>query len=239
MAGVNVIGGQGNSEAAVTIRGAVGQYNTIRINGAAPSNARIGSRVDTNNEAANSRVFDLNQIPSEMVAGVEIIKSITAEYPGDSIGGSVNVETANAFDLGNKSRYKLEWRHREQGDRSGWGTNFVNSRILSVLGGKDNFGVLFNITHKDEDVAVYGTQNRFYDEPNRFRGSSEETAVFNELTTLEVNPLASIPIYDRFDPNEGRTSRNQFTLSSSFDLKLNDRTELFFRPQYQLSLIHI
>ena len=233
MAGVNVIGGQGNSEAAVTIRGAVGQYNTIRINGAAPSNARIGSRVDTNNEAANSRVFDLNQIPSEMVAGVEIIKSITAEYPGDSIGGSVNVETANAFDLGNKSRYKLEWRHREQGDRNGWGTNFVNSRILSVLGGKDNFGVLFNITHKDEDVAVYGTQNRFYDEPNRFRGSSEETAVFNELTTLEVNPLASIPIYDRFDPNEGRTSRNQFTLSSSFDLKLNDRTELFFRPQYQ------
>lgn len=233
MAGVNVIGGQGNAEAAVTIRGAVGQYNTIRVNGAAPSNARIGGRVDSNNEAASSRVFDLNQIPSEMVSGVEIIKSITAEHPGDSIGGSVNVETASAFDLGNKSRYKFEWRHREQGSSDGWGTNFVHSRIVDAFGGDDNLGILFNVTFKDEDLAVWGTQNRYYDEPNRFRGSDEETEVFNNLTTLEVNPDASIPIWDRFDPDEGRTSRDQLTFGASFDLKLNERTELFFRPQYQ------
>jgi outer membrane receptor for ferrienterochelin and colicin len=41
LAGVNVVGGGGTSEANVTIRGAEGQYNTIRINGALQANARL------------------------------------------------------------------------------------------------------------------------------------------------------------------------------------------------------
>ncbi|MBC9889130.1 MAG: TonB-dependent receptor plug domain-containing protein, partial [Opitutae bacterium] len=72
LAGINVIGGQGNSEAIVTIRGAAGQYNTIRINGAAPSNARVGDLGGSNRQNFISREFDLNQIPAEMVSGVEV-----------------------------------------------------------------------------------------------------------------------------------------------------------------------
>ena len=219
LAGVNVIGGQGNAEGSVTIRGADGQYNSIRINGAAPANARLGSRN-----------FDVTQIPSEMVSGVEIIKSITAEHPADSIGGSVNVETANAFDLGRSTnRYKFELRNRDQGDHDGWGGNLIHSDILSIFGGEDNFGMLFNVNYVDEDLVGWSTQNRFLDDAGRV----DDFPGFAEQTDLETNPNASIPIWDRFDPNEVRTTRDELTINASFDLLLSDRTALYFRPYYQ------
>ncbi len=219
LAGVNVIGGQGNAEGSVTIRGADGQYNSIRINGAAPANARLGSRN-----------FDVTQIPSEMVSGVEVIKSITAEHPADSIGGSVNVETANAFDLGRTTnRYKFEMRNRDQGDLNGWGANLIHSDIKSIFGGDNNFGMLFNINYVDEDLVEWSTQNRFLDEAGRV----DDYPGFAEQTDLETNPNASIPIWDRFDPNEVRTTRDELTINASFDLLLSDRTSLYFRPYYQ------
>lgn len=219
LAGVNVIGGQGNAEGSVTIRGAEGQYNTIRINGASPANARLGSRN-----------YDVTKIPSEMVSGVQIIKSITAEFPADSIGGSVNVETANAFDLGKTtSRYKVEYRSREQGDHGGWGANIVHSSIGSILGGEDNFGMLFNINYTDEDLVDWSTQNRFLDDAGRVSGIPG----FAEQTDLATNPDAATPIWDRFDPNEVRTTRDELTFNASFDFKLSDETMLYFRPWFQ------
>lgn len=224
LAGVNVVGGQGNAEGSVTIRGADGQYNSIRINGASQANARLGSRN-----------FDVTQIPSEMVAGVEIIKSITAEHPADSIGGYVNVETANAFDLGRKtSRYKFEVRNRDQGDENGWGVNLVHSDILDAFGGENNLGILFNVNYVDEDLVEWSTQNRYLDQTNRTPiGSDPNRDSFLEQTVLAVNPNASIPIWDRFDPNEVRTTRDEFTFNASIDLLLSDTTSLYFRPWYQ------
>ena len=234
LAGINVIGGQGNSEAIVTIRGAAGQYNTIRINGAAPSNARVGDLGGSNRQNFVSREFDLNQIPAEMVSAVEVIKSITAEYPGDSIGGAVNVETANAFDLGRRiTRYKLESRQRDQGDLGGWGANIVHSDILDVLGGEDNFGMLFNLNYVDQELVGWSTQNRYFDESNRFAGPGDEEDSFLQQVNLAENPDASITIWDRFDPNEVRTDKSQLTFNASFDYILSDRTSLYFRPWYQ------
>ena len=219
LAGINVIGGQGNDEGSVTIRGADGQYNSIRINGASQANARLGSRN-----------FDVTKIPSEMVSGVQVIKSITAEFPADSIGGSVNVETANAFDLGkNTTRYKVEYRHRDQGDHGGWGANLVQSSIGSILGGEDNFGMLFNINYTDEDLVGWSTQNRYLDDP----GLVSDFPGFAEQTDLSTNPDAQTPIWDRFDPNEVRTTRDELTFNASIDFKLSEETTLYFRPWYQ------
>ena len=219
LAGVNVIGGQGNSEGSVTIRGAEGQYNSIRINGASQANARLGSRN-----------YDVTKIPSEMVSGVEIIKSITAEHPADSIGGSVNVETANAFDIGRTiTRYKFEMRNRDQGNLGGWGANLIHANIGSIFGGENNFGMLFNLNYVDEELVDWGTQNRFMDDDRR----APDIPGFAEQTILDTNPDATNPIWDRFDPNETRTKRDELTFNASFDYKLSDNTMLYFRPWYQ------
>jgi TonB-dependent receptor len=231
LAGVNVIGGRGGSESSVTIRGAEGQYNSIRINGAAQANARI-----------SSRSFDLNKIPAEMVSSIEVLKSITAEHPSDSIGGSVNVETGNGFSVGRKmTRFKLESRLNDLADDWGYGANFIHSNIYDVFGGEDNFAALFNINWIDEDFTVWNTQNRFLSGANRLQGSIDptnsrynpESAAIANAAILDVNPDATTPLWDRFDPDERRLENEEFTFNASFDLKVGDETQLYFRPWYQ------
>ncbi|MEY3000562.1 MAG: hypothetical protein RL648_776 [Verrucomicrobiota bacterium] len=225
LAGVNVVGGGGTSEANVTIRGAEGQYNTIRINGALQANARLGSRN-----------YDLNQIPTEMVASVEVIKSITAEYPADSIGGAVNIETASAFNLPESiGRYKVESRYSSQGDEWGWGGNVVYADVYDVGAGKDNFGMFLNFNYIEEDFITWGTQNRFLSTASRLDSKNPTTASFANQTILSSNEDAAMPIWDRFDPAEGRVTDDELTFNASFDYKLGDRTTLFFRPWYQKS----
>lgn len=212
LAGINVVDG-----GSVTVRGAEGQYNSIRINGAAQANAQLGSRN-----------FDVTQIPSEMVAGVEVIKSLTAEHPGDSIGGYVNVITANAFDRGdNLTTYKLSTRYRDQGDKSGYGANIINSNIFSAFGGEDNLGVLVNFNYVDEDQLGWSTQNRFLTNAGRLSGADPNQISLNESQD------ASNPIWNRFDPNEVRRTSDNLTLDLSIDLKMSDSTSLYFRPLYQ------
>jgi TonB-dependent receptor len=212
LAGINVVDG-----GSVTVRGAEGQYNSIRINGAAQANAQLGSRN-----------FDVTQIPSEMVAGVEVIKSLTAEHPGDSIGGYVNVITANAFDRGdNLTTYKLSTRYRDQGEKSGYGVNVINSNIFSAFGGDDNLGVLVNFNYVDEDQVGWSTQNRFLTNAGRLSDADPNQISLNESQD------ATTPIWDRFDPNEVRRTGDNLTLDLSFDLKVSDNTSLYFRPLYQ------
>lgn len=212
LAGINVVDG-----GSVTVRGAEGQYNSIRINGAAQANAQLGSRN-----------FDVTQIPSEMVAGVEVIKSLTAEHPGDSIGGYVNVITANAFDRGdNLTTYKLSSRYRDQGSKSGYGVNIINSNIFSAFGGDDNLGVLVNFNYVDEDRVGWSTQNRFLTDAGRLSGADSNQISLNESQD------ATTPIWNRFDPNEVRRTGDNLTLDLSFDLKVSDNTSLYFRPLYQ------
>jgi TonB-dependent receptor len=225
LAGVNVVGGGGTDAAYVTVRGAEGQYNTIRINGASPANAKIGDRG-----------FDLRQIPTEMVRSVEVIKSITAEYPGDSIGGTVNVTTATAFSLLEPlQRYKVEGRFRDANDESGWGVNYRYSNIYDLGSGKDNFGVFLNVNYTDESLVQWNTQNRFLDQASRLDDDDPNFESFANQTILSVNEDAHLPIWDRFDPDERRVSQDELTINASFDFKLSDKTTLYVRPWIQVS----
>ena len=90
LAGVNVVGSQ------VVIRGAEGKLNNIQVDGLSPSN--VSQDTGLSFGEADTRAFEVDQIPTELVESVEVIKSVTADLDGDAVGGIVNVNTANAFD---------------------------------------------------------------------------------------------------------------------------------------------
>ena len=75
-------GGEGDY---VTIRGLQPKYNQITIDGIA-----MGS------SDANDRSTDLSMISSDMLGGIEVKKSVTADMDADVIGGSVNFEMREA-----------------------------------------------------------------------------------------------------------------------------------------------
>ena len=193
--GVNVVFGQ------VTVRGAEGKLNAVRLNG-----ARLPSGGDS-----DTRNFNVNAIPSEMVYGVSVIKSITAEYDADSIGGTVNVETATGFSFDERLiRYKVEYRFHEQEETDGYGVNFS---FADKFGSEDQLGIFLNVTYRDEDTAPWRAE---------YRQSNRPTP-------------DNIPLFDRFDPRDHDTSTESLGINGSIDWKVSENTTLYFRPWIQTS----
>lgn len=82
--GVNVLrsGGEGNE---VVIRGLAPKYNKITIDGVQMSSAN-----------ASDRSSDLSMISSNMLEGIQVSKTVTADMDADVLGGTVNFELREA-----------------------------------------------------------------------------------------------------------------------------------------------
>ena len=71
----------------VGIRGIDPNLNNVTING-----------LNVPSPEAGVRSVALDVIPSELIQGLEVSKSVTADMDGDAIGGSINVVSLSAFD---------------------------------------------------------------------------------------------------------------------------------------------
>lgn len=82
--GISVLrsGGEGNQ---VIVRGLAPKYNTITIDG-----------VQMSTSSPNDRSADLSMISSNMLEGIQVSKTVTAEMDADVFGGTVNFELREA-----------------------------------------------------------------------------------------------------------------------------------------------
>lgn len=119
-------GGEGNE---VVIRGLAPKYNDVNING-----IRMAS------SDPNDRSADLSMISSNMLAGIEVSKTITSDMDADVIGGKVNFRLKEARDT-------------KEG---------LPGVDLLVQGGYNN---LSNAYHKFNTYKVVGSiESRFFDQ---------------------------------------------------------------------------
>jgi len=86
--GVNVLNDQGEGRF-IALRGLSPDLNSASING-----ARVPA------PEADVRSVALDVIPSELIESIEIKKSLTPDMDADTLGGSIEIKTANAFDRG-------------------------------------------------------------------------------------------------------------------------------------------
>ncbi|HCD57239.1 MAG TPA: TonB-dependent receptor, partial [Halieaceae bacterium] len=84
LSGVTVENDQGEGRY-VVIRGMDPDLNATSINGVRASSAE------------DRRALQLDVIPTDVLDGLEVQKSLTPDMDGDAIGGSVNVKTLSAF----------------------------------------------------------------------------------------------------------------------------------------------
>ena len=116
--GVSVtrVGGEGTK---VVIRGMEPKYNAITVNG-----IRMASS-DSENRSA-----DLSMISSNMLEGIEVYKTLTADQDADVLGGTVNFKMKEAE--GGKDRVKFHFL-----SQGGW-TNLssANNNGVNLMGGK-------------------------------------------------------------------------------------------------------
>lgn len=141
IAGVSIERDQGEGRY-VTVRGAPKEFTTVTIDG-----------VQLANPDSTSRGVELDTIPSDVIAALEVTKALTPDMDGDAIAGNINIRTQSALD-----RSGMTLRASAGAGRYELG-NGDNERYNATLGnrfGQDgNIGVLIS--------GSYSKQGRFTD----------------------------------------------------------------------------
>lgn len=76
-----------------------GEGRTVSIRGTAPRLNTVTLDGQEMASAGNSRATQLDLLPADMVAGVEVVKVVTPDMDGGSVGGTINISSLSAFDV--------------------------------------------------------------------------------------------------------------------------------------------
>lgn len=118
----------------VTVRGAPKEFTTVTIDG-----------VQLANPDASSRGVELDTIPADVIAALEVTKAITPDMDGDAIAGNINIRTQSALDRdGMTLRASAAQGRYELGDGD---NERYNATIGQRFGAERNIGVLVSASH--------------------------------------------------------------------------------------------
>jgi len=146
----------------ITIDQGEGRYVAVRGIDPGLNNVTIDGQTIGAPEADDRRIA-LDTIPSGVLSRMEVIKTVTPDLDGNSIGGTVNLVTPSAYDdedgylfnaaaevgyyeLNGKSPYSLE---------AGWG---------QLFGEDDQFGVLLGASYSFREYASENVQTDIWEE---------------------------------------------------------------------------
>ncbi|MCR6662590.1 MAG: TonB-dependent receptor plug domain-containing protein [Luteimonas sp.] len=136
----------------VTVRGAPKEYTTVSLDG-----------VPLANPDGTSRGVELDTIPSDVIAALEVTKAITPDMDGDAIGGNINIRTQSALDrdgLTLRASAAMGEYQLGSGDNERY-----NATIGNRFGADKNIGILFSASRSkqgrftDNVETLYGGVN--------------------------------------------------------------------------------
>lgn len=128
-------GGEG---AFVTVRGFGPEFNTVLING-----RQIATPTDPSQ--ASGRAFSFDTLASELVSGVDVYKSSTANLQSGGVGATVNIKTARPFDYqGLKGSASVSGDYDFNSGKEAPNGSFL---VSDNFGGK--FGALASFTYQE------------------------------------------------------------------------------------------
>lgn len=146
--GISVTRDQGEGRY-VVIRGLDAAQNSVTIDGIG-----MGTPEDS------SRAAPLDVIPSESTERLTVVKAPTPDMPGDSLGGTIMVESASAFDRDGRSmRLKAEASHQNLSGKTSPKAAF---NFSDVYGG--TFGVAFGVSWQDRDYESDNVEIEYDDQ---------------------------------------------------------------------------
>ncbi|PJJ99509.1 TonB-dependent receptor [Lysobacteraceae bacterium NML91-0213] len=160
--GISVTRDQGEGRY-VVIRGLDAAQNSVMVDGVG-----MGTPEDS------SRAAPLDVIPSDSTERLTVIKAPTPDLPGDSLGGTILVESASAFDRdGRNMRLKAELDHQNLSGETSPRAAFNFSDIYN-----GTFGVAFGVSWQDRD---YESDNIEVEYDDQFEDVAGE-----RLTPVEI-----------------------------------------------------
>lgn len=193
--------GQGLS---VSVRGLGPAFQITQLNG---RNIAINENVENSGQAG--RQFRYDVLPSDLIAGLEVVKAPTAKMEEGAIGGIVNIKTFKPLELDTSGSVTLK---ASRSDLAG-NTDPSVSGLYNWKNDDDTFGILFSGSYSEREIR----QDRAFSF-NWIQGALD--ALPGE-TSLE-NAFAP----QRNRPTLERQDRERQSIASSIQWKSSDDHEM-------------
>jgi iron complex outermembrane recepter protein len=133
------------------IRGVDGDLNSVQLDG-----NRIAST------GADGRGFQFQNIGSDHIESMEVVKAPTPDIDADSIGGAINIRSRSGFDLKQRRiTYSLGGILGYERDSPHFAGTFSYSDALSVFGGERNLGVSLDLGYRQHRATLDNVRQDF------------------------------------------------------------------------------
>jgi len=207
LSGVTVENDQGEGRY-VVIRGMDPDLNSTSINGVRAT------------AAEPRRALQLDVIPSDVLDGIEISKTLTPDMDGDAIGGSINIKTLSAFSRkGAYAKARAETSYNELREEWSPKVSFAGSNIFELSSGK-RLGVAAAISWNDRQLLADNNEADDWEEAGNGADFIEEFQP--RLYTIDRERIGGTLNFD-LDVSDSTTLR-LYTLYSKFtDTELRNR----------------
>lgn len=207
LSGVTVENDQGEGRY-VVIRGMDPDLNATSVNGMRAA------------AAEPRRAMQLDVIPSDVLDGLEVHKTLTADMDGDAIGGSINVKTLSAFSRkGAYAKARAEGSYNEKSGEWNPKLSFAGSNIFELDSGR-RLGIAGAISWNDRDLIIDNIEMDDWEEADNGSDYTEEFQ--NRLYSVGRERIGGVLNLD-FDLSD-ETRLYAYTLYSKFtDTELRNR----------------
>ena len=142
-----------------SIRGAEAKFNSITLDGShisTPANDGIFTTA-----GSETRAVDLSTIPSDMIAGIEVVKALTPDRDADAFGGQVNLVTRSAFDLNERTiNGSVEYLYNSLKSDGGYAFNINYSDVVNQA---RTLGVTATISYSNENYGQNDYEIAYYE----------------------------------------------------------------------------
>jgi len=180
----------------VTVRGFGPKFNVVKVND------RTLATTD------GGRDFDFQVLPSEVISGIDVIKTPTSDISAGSIGAYINISTAKPFDspgfhaLGSAKANYNDLSEEVDPQFSG---------IISNTFADDTFGVLLNVSTKENNSRIdkYRT-NRWHELYSLPEGLTDDVKDLNGNVVADAEGFRrpGRAAFESHDENRKRTGAN-------------------------------
>lgn len=202
----------------ITLQKSEGEGQFVSVRGLGPGFVNVSMN---GNELASSssdtRAFALDAVPADLLSSIEVFKSLTPDMDLNSIGGTVNVKTLNAFDR-KKDTLRVSGQVSEQlynGDASPkvsiQGTN---------LFADDTIGVGYSLSYEKRGTDGYLIQHHAEQDP-AYRQQNHE-GLAGPTGERMLTPW-------QFEVKEEQAERERTAASVDLGWRPNDNSDYYVR----------
>jgi len=160
--GVSLVRMQGEG-ARIVLRGLEPKFSTVSING-----------VKQASTDGSDRSVDLSGISPELLSGVEVYKSPTADMDGDAIGGNINLVINKAPDI-KRNQFRVYGGYSDLHNKA---DNYKGSWDYSSRFLANKLGIMVQATYEKMDRSAQGIEMAYYN-PN---AQIADTFFINNIT---------------------------------------------------------